>query len=163
MAALPYNGSVSAPLLQRCIAWLAVLAILLVLLAPLVSRWVMHPPAVQAPADTHAPDAHQHHHAPAIAAAPVDAHAGHAAHHAMALSPSENSPPAPSQDPHAGHDTGVECDYCLIAARMLVFLVALLLALAARTQALLAPRMPPQPLRSIASGHLGARGPPLTA
>lgn len=58
---------------------------------------------------------------------------------------------------------GVECDYCLIAARMLGLLVAVLLALLAYT------RLPPgyalqtlwHAFRHI--GHLGARGPPSAA
>lgn len=69
----------------------------------------------------------------------------------------------PADDPHAGHDMGVECDYCLIAARMLAFVVALLLAL----NALPAVRHLPSPSapRRIAApvSRLGARGPPLLA
>lgn len=66
-------------------------------------------------------------------------------------------------DPHAGHDMGVDCDYCLIAARMVSLLVALLLALIGWRPPRFARAWTLRWGSSIAAGHLGARGPPLRA
>ncbi len=67
--------------------------------------------------------------------------------------------PTPA-NPHAQHDMGVDCDYCLIAARMISLLVALLLLMTIgpvhfrALAGLVATRQSPSP------GTLGARGPP---
>lgn len=150
-----------SPAFQRSFFLLACLAMLLMVAAPVVSRWLAHPPshAVAAPADPHAAH-HAGHHAAAAPAVPPPtamAHHGHGDH-------PEHHVPAPApKDPHADHDMGVDCEYCLIAARMLALLVALLLALLAW-----APRRPTFPWQAPrttlrAFGHLGARGPPLPA
>ena len=94
---------------------------LLVLLAPLVSRWLAHghvAAAVPAAAMDHAMHAEHAQHA-------MD---GHHDHHAMAM-PHGESTPKPAADPHADHEMGVDCDYCLIAARLITLLVAALLLL----------------------------------
>ena len=132
---------------------------LLVLLAPLVSRWMAHGPTpaaapVMAGMDhgamghgTHAEHA-QH------------AMAGHHDHHAMAMAHDETAA-KPAVDPHAEHEMGVDCEYCLIAARLITLLVAaflLLVPLAPVCRALAGSvRALPTRLR----GTLGARGPPL--
>ena len=110
---------------------------LLVLLAPLVSRWLAHG-HVAAAVPVAAMDHSQH---------AQHAMEGHHDHHAMAMQQGEvaKKPPA---DPHAAHEMGVDCDYCLIAARLITLLVA---ALRGAVQAL------PQRV----SGTLGARGPPV--
>ncbi|MHC1652913.1 DUF2946 family protein [Stenotrophomonas maltophilia] len=130
----------------RALAWLAML---LVLLAPLVSRWL----------------AHGH----SAAAAPVAAldyahHAqhvmeGHHDHHAMAMQHSEAATKPPA-DPHADHEMGVDCDYCLIAARLITLLVAALLLLAPMASICRASGGAVQALPQPISGTLGARGPP---
>ncbi|CAM0120775.1 Membrane protein [Stenotrophomonas geniculata] len=116
---------------------------LLVLLAPLVSRWL----------------AHDH----VAATAPVAAlnHAMHAEHaqHAMAMQNGESTP-KPAADPHADHEMGVDCDYCLIAARLITLLVAAVLLLAPMAPVCRALRGAVQTLPQRISGTLGARGPP---
>ncbi|WP_354284406.1 hypothetical protein [Stenotrophomonas sp. 2619] len=138
---------------------------LLVVVAPLVSRALAHPPwATVQPLHAHAA------HAQPVATAAAHAHpmhhdAAHGRDHAM-MAPSAHaeSAPAPaatpSGDPHAQHDMGVDCDYCVIAARMISLLVALLLLMAVGPvqfrplAGLLDTRHSPSP------GTLGARGPP---
>ncbi|MDV3468632.1 DUF2946 domain-containing protein [Stenotrophomonas sp. C3(2023)] len=152
---------------------LALVAVLLIVLAPMVSRWIVHGAG---PAHVEALSTVEHRHA-----APQDhtkghglvdaasTKAGHSAHDHQAMAMPANSddpvppPPAhlPGKDPHAGHDMGVDCEYCLIAARMLSLLVALLVALIGLRPARYV-RASTLPWRaSIAPGHLGARGPPL--
>lgn len=88
----------------------------------------------------------------------------HGMDHAMTHPPghAESAPaaaPTPA-DPHAQHDMGVDCDYCLIAARMISLLVALLLLMTVgpvhfrALAGLVATRQSPS------LGTLGARGPP---
>jgi len=138
---------------------------LLVVVAPLVSRALAHPPG----ADVQPLHAHAAHAQPVATAAP-HAHpmhhdAAHGMDHAMMAPPAhtESAPAAastPSGDPHAQHDMGVDCDYCVIAARMISLLVALLLLMAVgpvqfrALAGLLDTRHSPSP------GTLGARGPP---
>jgi hypothetical protein len=141
---------------------------LLVVVAPLVSRALAHP-GVNA---SQAPNAHAAHH-PALAPGPAGAHpmhhdTAHGMDHATAMAPprahgqaaSPAVTPAKSPDPHAEHAMGVDCDYCLIAARMVSLLVALLLLIAfwpavfrALAGRVVARQLPPP-------GTLGARGPP---
>jgi hypothetical protein len=141
-------------------AILALLATLLVIVGPLVSRWQrggVQPPvamaaqavaaASQAPATM--PGMHHHHHpSPATQASPPVA------------APQIRPDPAAPADPHAGHDMGADCEYCLLAARLLPWLVFALLVLpllrapAPRVHAVLG-----QPGKAW-QGHLGARGPP---
>jgi len=63
-------------------------------------------------------------------------------------------------DPHADHEMGVDCDYCLIAARLITLLVAAVLLLAPMAPVCRALRGAVQTLPQRISGTLGARGPP---
>lgn len=72
-------------------------------------------------------------------------------------------PGTESKDSHADHDMGVDCDYCLIAARMVSLLVALLIALIGWRPPIFARAWTLSWSNSIAAGHLGARGPPQLA
>ncbi|HFK2918994.1 TPA: DUF2946 family protein [Stenotrophomonas maltophilia] len=122
---------------------------LLVLLAPLVSRWLAHG-----------------HVAAAVPVAPMDhsqqaqhAMEGHHDHHAMVM-PHGESAKKPAADPHADHEMGVDCDYCLIAARLITLLVAAVLLLAPMAPVCRALRGAVRTLPQRISGTLGARGPP---
>lgn len=99
---------------QRLLLQLAVLATLLMVLAPLVSR------ALQAPPMEHAAMAGMDH-----AAMGHDMHdmamAGHDQHGAAPAAPNR---PA---DPHAMH--GEACEYCVLAMRLLPWLAVLVLLL----------------------------------
>jgi len=160
----PRIRAVRSPVLHRWLHAWACLAMLLVVLAPLVSRALTHPPvAVVQPAHAHV----AHSQPVEIAAAhahPMHHDSGHGMDHAMTHPPghAESAPaaaPTPA-DPHAQHDMGVDCDYCLIAARMISLLVALLLLMTVgpvhfrALAGLVATRQSPSP------GTLGARGPP---
>ncbi|MBH1552914.1 DUF2946 domain-containing protein [Stenotrophomonas maltophilia] len=123
---------------------------LLVLLAPLVSRWLAHG-HVAASATVSAMDHSLH------AQHAMD---GHHDHHAMAMQHGELAPKS-AADPHADHEMGVDCDYCLIAARMITLLVAALLLLAPMAPVCRALRGAVQALPQRISGTLGARGPPV--
>lgn len=136
---------------------------LLVLLAPFISRAMNHSALGLAPAV----------HAPSISPTAADhdgsatAHAEHHDHHhhhhdhADALhAPAEKASPA---DPHAHHEMGVECDYCLIAARLLTFAVAFILALLLLPQVCQTARRSLEWYCAAPSSQLGARGPPLAA
>ena len=126
---------------------------LLVLLAPLVSRWLAHDHvAATAPvaALNHAMHAEHAQHA-------MEAHHDH---HAMAMQNGESTP-KPAADPHADHEMGVDCDYCLIAARLITLLVAAVLLLAPMAPVCRALRGAVQTLPQRISGTLGARGPPV--
>jgi len=122
---------------------------LLVLLAPLVSRWLVHG-HVAAAVPVAAMDHSQH---------AQHVMEGHHDHHAMAM-PHDESTPKPAVDPHADHEMGVDCDYCLIAARLITLLVAALLLLAPMAPVCRALRGAVQTLPQRISGTLGARGPP---
>lgn len=120
---------------------------LLVLLAPLVSRWMAH--------------------GPAQAAAPVMAGMDHGAmdhsamdHHAMAMAHDEAAA-KPAVDPHAEHEMGVDCEYCLIAARLITLLVAAFLLLVPLAPVCRALAGSVRALPSRLRGTLGARGPPV--
>lgn len=152
---------------------LALVAALLIVLAPMVSRWILHGAE---PAHAEALSTVELSHA-----APQDrtkghglvdtasTEAGHSAHdhHAMAMPANSDGPvpqpPAhlPGKDPHTGHDMGVDCEYCLIAARMISLLVALLIALIGLRPARFVQAFNLPWRAGIAPGHLGARGPPL--
>lgn len=121
---------------------------LLVLCAPLVSRWLSHAHVVAAPVVVMDHTLHAQH-----------AMEGHHDHHAMAMQHGEAAPKPPA-DPHADHEMGVECDYCLIAARLITLLVAVLLLLAPMASECRALRGPVQTLAQRIYGSLGARGPP---
>ncbi|EKT4068511.1 TPA: DUF2946 domain-containing protein [Stenotrophomonas maltophilia] len=99
---------------QRLLLQLAILATLLMVLAPLVSR------ALQAQPMEHAAMAGMDH-----AAMGHDMHAmamaGHDQHGAAPAAPS------PAADPHAMH--GEACEYCVLAMRLLPWLAVLVLLL----------------------------------
>ncbi|HEL5027645.1 TPA: DUF2946 domain-containing protein [Stenotrophomonas maltophilia] len=125
---------------------------LLVLLAPLVSRWLAHghvAAAVPAEVMDHAMHAEHAQHA-------MD---GHHDHHAMAM-PHGEAAKKPAADRHADHEMGVDCDYCLIAARLITLLVAAVLLLAPMAPVCRALRGAVRALPQRISGTLGARGPP---
>ncbi|MBD3773887.1 MAG: hypothetical protein IE921_09920 [Rhodobacteraceae bacterium] len=149
---------------------------LLIVLAPLVSRWVAHGTGASHSEAVHAIEHHhpamqqhedvEHHDHGAGDATEVIMSADHD-HHAMAahaeVRPLQDHADKTRNDPHAGHDMGVDCDYCLIAARMVSLLVALLLALIGWSPPHFARAWTLSWGSSIAAGHLGARGPPLRA
>lgn len=161
---VPYNASVRALTLHRSFHLLASLALLLIVVAPLVSRWqaqASHAVHVHELAATPEPAVPVHEHA---AQPSHDHHAHHhdmSSHQAMAAPPAAAPAPPEPKDPHAGHDMGVECDYCLIAARMISLLVALLLLLTVWPAAFRALAGLVDTRRAPALGTLGARGPPL--
>ncbi len=132
---------------QSVLLYLALVATLLMALAPVVSRWVQ--------------SGHAQH---ACMAGMPDEHAGHAAMmpaaHAHHLSGMADAavPKAPA-DPHAAH--GEACDYCTMASRLLPWL-AVLLVLAPLSYPLLpsAPWALPLPASVRWPAH-PARGPPL--
>ena len=139
---------------QACGLWLwaALLAGLLMAIAPVVS-WTLQ--AVHA---AHAATAA--HPAEAEANAPADS-AHHGAHHGHRVADAAPLPPALPDNPHADH--GAACDYCLIAARALAVVAALLLALLLRLPPTHAP--PPRRIALPATAWPAhpARGPPLIA
>jgi len=99
---------------QRLLLQLAVLATLLMVLAPLVSR------ALQAQPMEHAVMAGMDHAAMGHAM-PAMAMAGHDQHGAAP------AVPRPAADPHAMH--GEACEYCVLAMRLLPWLAVLVLLL----------------------------------
>lgn len=122
---------------------------LLVLLAPLVSRWLAHGHvAASVPVAAMDHSLHARH-----------AMEGHHDHHSMAM-PHGEAATKPAVNPHADHEMGVDCDYCLIAARLITLLVAALLLLAPMAPVCRALRGAVQALPQRISGTLGARGPP---
>jgi len=159
----------SIPFFRQFFA-LACLAIALVAVAPVISRALASTPggvppltmetsvstpphgaAHRMPEPLHAQGhAHASPHDVTSDVAPHDATA-HAAHHTLSSS---------AGDPHASHEMGVDCDYCLIAARMMGLLVALLLMLIAWPAAAKPFCAPRFAARTDVSGTLGARGPP---
>ncbi len=141
---------------------------LLVLLAPLVSRSMAHGPApaavpVMAGMDHGAMDHGVMDHSAMDHGTHAEhaqhAMAGHHDHHAMTMAHDETAA-KPAVDPHAEHEMGVDCEYCLIAARLITLLVAaflLLVPLAPVCRALAGSVLA---LPSRLRGTLGARGPP---
>ncbi|MBO9855126.1 hypothetical protein [Xanthomonas sp. A1809] len=145
---------------------------LLVVVAPLISRAIVHPAAGAASMSV----AHAGHHLPMEPATPRTANVhhlhhdmghgmGHGMDHAMqmpgaAVVAESDTPPSSSDASHAEHEMGVDCEYCLIAARMIGLLVALLLLLATWPAVLRALVGLVDIRRVPALGTLGARGPP---
>lgn len=162
---MPYNAGVRLLTFHRSFCLLACVALLLIVAAPLVSRW-----------QAQARHAEHMHEGPAVLEPPVQMHdhpaqpgqEHHAHHHdmsshqAMADGPAAAPATSAPKDPQAGHDMGVECDYCLIAARMISLLVALLLFLTAWPTVFRALAGLVDTRRAPALGTLGARGPPFT-
>lgn len=139
----------------------------LVVLAPLVSRALAHPPAAAVP-----PPPATATHAPAAKAAVTHAHPSmhhdpaHGSEHPL-MPPAEHGDATPDvadptkpSDRHAQHDMGVDCDYCVIAARMVSLLVALLLLMGFAPVTFRALAGPVHTRQSPSRGTLGARGPP---
>jgi len=94
---------------------LAIAAAALMVVAPVVSRWVRASPAA------HASMAMAGHAMPAMSMPmPGDPHAGH---HGM-MAGHGASPSSVPADPHAAH--GDACDYCVMAAQLLPWLAVLL-------------------------------------
>lgn len=148
---------VRSPVLHRWLHPWACLAMLLVVVAPLISRALVPPMA----GSVQAMDAHAGHHQgmEQLAPQPAEAHPmhhdmGHGVDHPMPV------PPAEPTDPHAEHEMGVDCEYCLIAARMISLLVAVLLLMGTWPAVLRAldGLVSTRCIRVV--GTLGARGPP---
>ncbi|CAG2093981.1 DUF2946 family protein [Xanthomonas euroxanthea] len=143
------------PSLRRhpCLHLLACLAVLLMLVAPLISRW-SQAPSVE----------------PMCMSGPVLDAGGslHADHHALpAQAAAHQHPTAASPDkPHTGeHATthGEACDYCVLAARLLPWLALLVLSLLHRLPAPAPAHRQARPATMVRWAALGARGPPLHA
>ncbi|WP_256643599.1 DUF2946 family protein [Stenotrophomonas sp. 9(2022)] len=140
---------------------------LLVLLAPLVSRWMAHGPAhaavpMMAGMDHGAVDHGAMDHS-AHAERALHAMEGHHDHHAMAMAMAmahDETTAKPAIDPHAEHEMGVDCEYCLIAARLITLLVAAFLLLVPLAPVCRALAGSVRALPSRLRGTLGARGPP---
>ncbi|WP_115049775.1 DUF2946 family protein [Xanthomonas arboricola] len=143
------------PLLRRhpCLHLLACLAVLLMLVAPLISRW-SQPPSGE-PMCTSGP----------ALAADGSLHAGH---------PAMPTPPAAHQHdaaaspavPHSGDHAaahGEACDYCVLAARLLPWLALLVLCLLQRRPAPVPVHRHARAAATVRWAALGARGPPLQA
>lgn len=135
---------------------------LLVVFAPLISRALSYPMVVT----MQAPDAHAEHPG-TVESATLQTHhvhhdMGHVMDHSMMTMPDSatTAKPAKSADPHAEHEMGVDCEYCLIAARMISLLVALLLLIITWPPMFRALAGLVDTQRSPAQGTLGARGPP---
>lgn len=147
-----YTAPMSSAHRHRLLHLLACLAVALMLVAPLISRWSQarapEPMCMSGPA-------------PAAAAV----HAGHAPAQAHGAVPPDHAMAGAMH--HAGdHDTalhGEACDYCMLAARLLPWLALLVLCLLPRRPV----QMPlPATVRAWSALHwpaLGARGPPLSA
>ncbi|MEN5202963.1 DUF2946 family protein [Stenotrophomonas sp. TWI700] len=143
---------------------------LLVVVAPLISRAIAHPEGNP----VQATDAHAGHHTemePEASqmpdALPMHHGIGHGMDHAMPMVPEsadtagpDTTPSKTSADPHAEHEMGVDCDYCLIAARMISLLVVLLLVMTTWPAVFHAFAGLVDTRRILARGTLGARGPP---
>lgn len=131
------------------------------LAAPAGAHGTRPPLSRHAQPGTHHGDhpAHPAQHPPA--AATHGTHAGAHGHDAAADTPTPGSP-ASATAPHAEH--GAACDYCLIAARALAVIAALLWLLLAPRNAGLRPtgRATRAPARQPWPAH-AARGPPLIA
>jgi hypothetical protein len=143
---------------QTSLLLLAIMATLLMMLAPVVSR------ALQSAAAAGAAPLHQHQHdhtaMPAgmdMAESPHAGHVGSAANAHSSVAAAGKSPPI--TDEHAAH--GEACDYCTMASRLLPWL-ALLLVLAPLRYRLAAIATPqPRALPAIRWPAHAARGPPL--
>jgi hypothetical protein len=152
--------------LQRWVYAWACLAMLLVLVAPLISRALLH----ATPAATHLSQVHAGHHQARQSVAAEPRHVHHRMAHGRdhAQTPSHDSaaaapsatPVAGGADSHAGHDMAVDCDYCVIAARMISLLVALVLLMTVGPVHFRALAGPVSARQSPSPGTLGARGPP---
>lgn len=130
---------------------LALLATLLMLLAPLVSR------ALQ---DQDVAEHAGHAMGREDASGPHLAHPAHHAHagHAVPAAAPDSAPKMPA-DPHALH--GEACEYCVLSARLLPWLVvALVLVPALRWRAIPAATSSPVPLAARRWPAHAVRGPP---
>ncbi|PPV05526.1 hypothetical protein XBLMG947_3334 [Xanthomonas bromi] len=140
---------------HRLLPLLACLAVVLMLVAPLISRWSQaqptEPMCMSAPALSAESSLHAGHRTPSPAAA------AHPHHSALALSGSR----------HTGtHDAamhGEACDYCVLAARLLPLLIVAVLCLLQLRPTLARARTQAGARSVLRWSALGARGPPLHA
>lgn len=166
---------------RRVFRWmqiLAALAIVLLVAAPLISRAVLYPvpgaahampmhamaaPALHMPEMAHEGMHHEgmHHEGMGHGAMQhtatqhdVATETAHA-HHGGAT--------APTADPHAGHEMGVDCEYCAIAARMTALVLAVLWLLVAALPLRRALAGLARPHRALPLRRYTARGPPALA
>lgn len=134
---------------------------LLVVVAPLISR-----ATAQARMDSfpQAVTAHAGHHMgmqPASAPPAEALHMHHDMEHGMGRGMDHAMPLMPVPvDGHTEHEMGVDCEYCLIAARMITLLVALLPFLTVWPPVFRALAGLVNTRRAPLCGTLGARGPP---
>ncbi|MCC4605247.1 DUF2946 family protein [Xanthomonas campestris] len=131
---------------------LACLAVLLLLVAPLISRWNQAPS--QEPMCISGP-------AGSLAAALLRQQgllAPHASHHAGHASETGQHP-----GDHAAARHGEACDYCVLAARLLPWLVLAVLCLLQLRPTTLSTRVGGPRRAALRWAAHGARGPPLSA
>ncbi|ASK97665.1 hypothetical protein NY98_11065 [Xanthomonas citri pv. fuscans] len=138
---------------HRLLSLLACLAVVLMLVAPLISRWSQAQPIE--PMCTGAP----------ALSAENSLHAGHRTQPAGLAADAHSGAVANTR--HAGtHDAathGQACDYCVLAARLLPLLIVALLCLL-QLRPTPAPVLAQAGARSVCRwAALGARGPPLAA
>ncbi|MCW1978744.1 hypothetical protein [Xanthomonas campestris] len=138
---------------HRVLQSLAVLAVALMLVAPLISRWCQLPlaqPMCTSQAAGAAASAHgARHPMPGMGAAQHHVMDALAFHHA-----------APAQDAGAHADA---CDYCVLAARLLGALALVVLCLLQLRPSKPAAPTPTHAWHALRWPALGARGPPLAA
>lgn len=146
--------------LQRSFLLLAIVATLLMILAPVVSRALQ-----SAGTDSGAIPMHQHDHSAMQMQMAPSAHTGHAGHeqstatqHAGDAALVATGLSSPNPDEHAAH--GEACDYCTMASRLLPWLALLLMlsSLWCRWLAIVAPHASVLPAMHWPA-H-AARGPP---
>ncbi|MEN5062284.1 DUF2946 family protein [Luteimonas sp. TWI1416] len=155
---------------------MAIIAMLLIVVAPFVSRWIAHCGGA-----THGQQTHLVEHNAVMQAGRSSNHhlhdsdnalalrtTGDRPHHATVETPAAHGPhddiSPTGKDGHADHDMGVDCcEYCLIAARLVILLVAVLIALIGWRPPLYARVWSLHGVAGPTVGHLGARGPPLRA
>lgn len=137
---------------HRWLHLLAFLAVALMLVAPLISRWSQARPSE-----------------PMCVSAPEQAAGAlHAGHPAMTMQPvASQYDSAPAIRQHAGdHDAathGQACDYCGLAARLLPWLALVVLCLLQLRPSPVAVHVKTRTWSALRWAGLGARGPPLHA
>lgn len=137
----------------------ALVAALLMVCAPLVSRWLQASPADHQPLCTRGGLRE----AMSVLPEAGDPHAGHAMHATAALAGDMhgNAPAADAMAGHAGH--GLACDYCVFAARLLPWLAVALLVLPLLRVAAPEFRIVPIAPATLRWPAHAPRGPPLRA
>ncbi|MCC4616041.1 DUF2946 family protein [Xanthomonas campestris pv. asclepiadis] len=138
---------------QHCLHLLACLAVMLMLVAPLISRW-SQAPSVEPMCMS----------GPALDAG-GSLHAGHQAMPAQTAAHQHDAAASPAK-PHTGEHAGAHgeaCDYCVLAARLLPWLALLVLYLLQLRQAPAPVHWQARAASMVRWAALGARGPPLHA